>query len=163
LVLYSLLEDAEITVPRCPVVRTASGGFHRYLIIPKGFRIRPRVALFPGIDILTAVSNVILPGSRTSAGDYRALRSFEESPIPEAPRALMKLIRDAQRSRQSRLRASPASFMVSVDTAEVSGGSGTCCSETAYSSHSGTDEGRLATPRIPPTNSIWPKLASAAA
>ena len=120
LVLYSLLEDAEITVPRCPVVQTASGGFHRYLIIPKGFRIRPRVGLFPGIDILAAVSNVVLPGSRTSAGDYRALRSFEESPIPEAPRALMKLIRAAQRSRQSRLRASPASFMVSVDTAEVS-------------------------------------------
>lgn len=122
LVLYSLLEDAEITLPPCPVVQTASGGFHRYLIIPKGFRIRPRVGLFPGIDVLAAVSNVILPGSRTSTGDYRALRSFEESPIPEAPRALMKLIRDAQTppSRQSRLRASPSSLMVGVDTSEVS-------------------------------------------
>jgi hypothetical protein len=122
LFLGSLLEDAEITLPPCPIVQTASGGFHRYLIIPKGFRIRPTVALFPGIDILAAVSNVILPGSRTSAGDYRVRRSFEEFPIPEAPRALMKLIRDAQppRSRQNRLQASPSGFMGSVDTSEVS-------------------------------------------
>jgi hypothetical protein len=68
--------------------------------VPKWFRIRSSTSLWPGIDILAAGSNVILPGSRTTAGQYRALRSFEECPIPEAPRKFIKLIRRAQKTRR---------------------------------------------------------------
>jgi Bifunctional DNA primase/polymerase, N-terminal len=119
--LGSLLEDSDTTLPRCPIVQTASGGFHRYLLVPKGFPIRPRVALWPGIDILTAGSSVILPGSRTEAGEYRAVRSFEESPIPEAPRAFIKLIRRAQEDGRcpDRTRATVGTYIDETDTSEV--------------------------------------------
>ena len=41
MILGSLLEDTDTILPPCPMVRTASGGFHRYLLVPRGFRIRP--------------------------------------------------------------------------------------------------------------------------
>jgi hypothetical protein len=96
LILYGLLEEHAITLPLCPMVETASGGFHRYLLVPKWLPIRRAISLWPGIDILAAGSSVILPGSRTVAGRYKPLRSFEECPIPEAPRELIRLIRQAQ-------------------------------------------------------------------
>ena len=97
LVLYSLLEEHTISLPPCPTVRTPSEGFHRYFLVPKGLRIRSAIGLWPGIDILAAGSSVILPGSRTEAGKYRILRSFDECSIPEAPRDFIKLIREAQK------------------------------------------------------------------
>jgi hypothetical protein len=103
--LGSLLEDHDITLPRCPMVQTASGGFHRYFLVPKWLPIRSAIGLWPGIDILAAGSNVILPGSRTEAGQYRALRSFEDCPIPEAPRAFVRRIRQAQRAAPGRDRS----------------------------------------------------------
>jgi hypothetical protein len=119
--LGSLLEDSDTTLPPCPMVQTGSGGFHRYLLVPKGFPIRPRVALWPGIDILTAGSSVILPGSRTDAGEYRALRSFDECSIPEAPRAFVKLIRSAQEDgRSHRAGETVPPYMTATDTSEVS-------------------------------------------
>ena len=84
--------------------------------------MRSAVALWPGIDILANGSSVILPGSRTEAGEYCAVRSFEECAIPEAPRAFLKLIRTAQKARRSpaQLRATRGAFMTEVDTSEVS-------------------------------------------
>jgi hypothetical protein len=119
LVLYGLLEENAITLPSCPMVETASGGFHRYLLVPKRLPIRRAISLWPGIDILAAGSSVILPGSRTDAGRYKTLRSFEECPIPEAPRELIRLIRQAQRMRPRRLlgRSHP---LPSGDTSSVS-------------------------------------------
>lgn len=98
LILYGILEEHGITLPECPTVQTASGGFHRYFLAPKWLPIRSTIALWPGIDILAVGSSVILPGSRTDAGRYRALRSFEECPIPEAPKTFIALIRDAQKA-----------------------------------------------------------------
>jgi Bifunctional DNA primase/polymerase, N-terminal len=99
LVLYGLLEEHAITLPPSPMVQTASEGFHRYFQVPKGLRIRSAIGLWPGIDILAAGSSVVLPGSRTEAGSYRMLRSFDECPIPEAPRDFIKLIRKAQKTK----------------------------------------------------------------
>jgi hypothetical protein len=99
ILLWSLLEDHDITLPPCPTVHTASGGFHRYLLVPKGLPIRSAISLWPGIDILAAGSNVILPGSHIDAGQYQALRPFEECAIPEAPRDFIKLIRKAQKAK----------------------------------------------------------------
>jgi hypothetical protein len=120
--LYSLLEDNAITLPPCPMVLSASGGFHRYLQVPRGFRIRRAVGLWPSIDILAAGSNVILPGSRTEAGQYRALRPFEERPIPEAPRAFIKPIRKAQMAkvRSDRPLRNDAKDLPDADTSVVS-------------------------------------------
>jgi hypothetical protein len=97
--LGSLLEDHGITLPPYPMSMTASGGFHRYLLAPKWFPVRSSIGLWPGIDILAAGSNVILAGSRTEAGQYKMVRSFEECPIPEAPLAFVKLIRAALRAK----------------------------------------------------------------
>lgn len=98
--LGSLLADLETTLPPCPLVETGSGGSHRYPLVPRGFPIQPTVSLRPGIDILAAGSSAILPGSRTDGGEYRAIRSFEEGAIPEAPRTLVKLIRRVQKTRR---------------------------------------------------------------
>ena len=100
-----LLEDHDIRLPPCPTVQTPSIGFHRYYLMPKGFRVRTAIGLWPGVDILAAGSNVILPGSRTESGEYRELRSFRECPIPEAPRALVKLIREAERTKRNTIRS----------------------------------------------------------
>src|ERR1039457_50362 len=121
MILGSLLEDTDTILPPCPMVRTASGGFHRYLLVPRGFRIRPTVALWPGIDVLATGSSVILPGSRTEAGAYREVRSFEECPIPEAPRPFISLIRGLQRERSTdRPRGPLYAPRAGLDTSEVS-------------------------------------------
>lgn len=119
--LGSLLEDTDIALPPCPTVQTASGGFHRYLLVPKWLRIRSTVALWPGIDILAAGSNVVLPGSRTDAGEYRPVRTFDECGIPEAPHAFVNLIRRVQSAqRTDRQRAMPSALYGEVVTSEVS-------------------------------------------
>jgi hypothetical protein len=121
LILGSLLEDTDTILPPCPMVRTASGGFHRYLLVPVGYRIRTAVALWPGIDVLATGSSVILPGSRTEAGDYREVRSFEGCPIPEAPRPFISLIRGLQRETSTDRRRAPQSApRAEMDTSEVS-------------------------------------------
>jgi hypothetical protein len=80
------------------------------------------VSLWPGIDILAAGSSVILPGSRTDAGEYRAIRSFEQCTIPEAPLTLVRLIREVQKTRRGAVRAQSAvsTLMTEADTSEVS-------------------------------------------
>lgn len=120
--LGSLLEDTGTTLPACPMVTTASGGFHRYLSVPQWFPIRPAVALWPGIDILAAGSSVILPGSRTKGGEYRVVRSFDDCAIPEAPREFVRLIRSLQRAGRSPHRPSTksSSVLAEVDTSQVS-------------------------------------------
>src|SRR5262249_25503175 len=122
LVLGSLLADSETSLPPCPTVQTGSGGFHRYFLVPEWFPIRSRVALWPGIDILAVGSSVILPGSRTEAGEYRALRSFEECSIPEAPRTFVKLIRRAQGDGRcpNRSHATVSTYMTETGTSDVS-------------------------------------------
>ena len=121
LILGSLLEDTDTILPTCPMVRTASGGFHRYLLVPSGYRIHSTVALWPGIDVLTAGSSVILPGSRTDAGEYREVRSFDENPIPEAPRPFISLIRGLQgETSTDRSRATLSAPRAELDTSEVS-------------------------------------------
>lgn len=122
LVLYGLLEEHGITVPPCPTVQTASGGFHRYFLVPKWLTIHPAISLWPGIDILATGSSVILPGSRTDVGEYNALRSFEECPIPEAPRAFIRLIHQAQKvaPRHDRSRSRHSHSLPSGDTSFVS-------------------------------------------
>jgi len=64
------------------------------LLVPTGYPIRSNVALWPGIDILAAGSSVILPGSRTEVGEYRALRTFDECLIPKAPREFVSRTAD---------------------------------------------------------------------
>jgi hypothetical protein len=78
--------------------------------------------LWPGIEILAAGASVILPGSLTQTGKYRAIRSFEECAIPEAPRALVRLIRSKQITRHPshRPRSTPISLMADADTSSVS-------------------------------------------
>jgi Bifunctional DNA primase/polymerase, N-terminal len=148
--LGSLLEDSNTTLPPCPVVQTASGGFHRYLLVPKAYPIHPNVSLWPGIDILAAGSSVVLPGSRTDAGVYRALRSFEECSIPEAPRAFVKLIRGPKRHGVvpvGRGRYFPRTWLRRI-LRRWRRASGGCFSGTPYSGHSGSAKERLATPPI---------------
>jgi len=121
LILGSLLEDTDTILPPCPMVRTASGGFHRYLLVPKGLPVRSTVALWPGIDVLATGSSVILPGSRTEDGEYREVRSFGECPIPEAPRPFISLIRGLQRETNTDRRSAPQSApRAGLDTVEVS-------------------------------------------
>ena len=121
LILGSLLEDTDTILPPCPMVRTASGGFHRYLLVPAGFCIRAAVALWPGIDVLAAGSSVILPGSRTDAGEYREVRSFDGCPIPEAPRPFISLICGLQKETSTdRPRAKLSAPRGELDTSEVS-------------------------------------------
>jgi Bifunctional DNA primase/polymerase, N-terminal len=120
--LGSLLEDCDTTLPACPTVQTASGGFHRYLLVPKMFPVQSRIALWPGIDILACGSSVILPGSRTEHGEYRAVRSFDDCPIPEAPRAFVKLIRNVQKgsTRSSRVPVTASTLFAEANSSEVS-------------------------------------------
>jgi hypothetical protein len=81
--LGGLLEDYDIRLSPCPMSMTATGGFHRYLLTPKGFPVCSSIGLWPGIDILATGSNVILAGSRTHAGQYKVARSFEDCSIPD--------------------------------------------------------------------------------
>jgi hypothetical protein len=98
LILYGILEEHGITLPECPMVQTATGGFHRYFLVPRWLPVRSAIGIWPGIDILAAGSSVILTGSRTDDGQYRALRSFKDCPTPEAPKAFIALIREAQKT-----------------------------------------------------------------
>jgi hypothetical protein len=98
LILYGILEEHGITLPPCPTVQTATGGFHRYFLVPRWLPVRSAIGIWPGIDILAAGSSVILTGSRTDDGQYRALRSFKDCPIREAPKAFIALIREAQKT-----------------------------------------------------------------
>jgi len=80
------------------------------------------VAIWPGIDILTAGSSVILRGSRTDTGEYRAIRSFDECWIPEAPREWVSLIRRVRKETQTN-DTSPAAHpdpFADVETSDVS-------------------------------------------
>jgi hypothetical protein len=121
LFLASLLQEHDIRLPPCPMVMTASWGFHRYLLVPKRLPIRSRIGLWPGIDVLAAGSNVVLAGSRTEAGQYKMVRSFEECPIPEAPLAFVKLIRARLRAKARPDRpASRSEPAVDCDNAVVS-------------------------------------------
>ena len=67
------------------MVRTASGGFHRYLLVPSGYRIHSTVALWPGIDVLTAGSSVILPGVEPMANTARCVRLTKPNSRGAAP------------------------------------------------------------------------------
>jgi hypothetical protein len=120
--LWGLLEEHNITFPIGPIVRTPSGGFHRYMLVPKGSPVRTTVSLWPGIDILAAGSSVVLPGSHTAAGEYQLLRSFEDFPIPEVPRAFLRLMRKLQKPRRAtvRPRGSDSRLLAELDTSVVS-------------------------------------------
>lgn len=120
LFLCELLEEHSITIPPCPTVQTAHDGFHRYLLVPRGLRVHSSIGLWPGIDILAAGSNVILPGSHIDAGRYRILRSFDECPIPEAPREFINLIRKTQRDKPARFAKPPACSIPFGETSVVS-------------------------------------------
>jgi hypothetical protein len=86
-----------------------------------GLPVRTTVALWPGIDVLATGSSVILPGSRTEDGEYREVRSFEECPIPEAPRPFISLIRRLQRETSTDRRSAPQfAPRAELDTSEVS-------------------------------------------
>jgi hypothetical protein len=95
-VLANILAENDIVLPECPLVRTPTGGYHRYLRVPKGYRVWGTVAMWPGVDILAQASNVVLAGSQTKDGTYTVLRGFDV-PIPEAPIKLLKLIHKRQK------------------------------------------------------------------
>ena len=145
-----MLEEHNITLPPCPMVATPTGGFHRALLAPKFFPVCKRISLWPGVDILAAGSNVILPGSRTDDGIYRALRSFTECPIPEAPEEFAKLIRQSQRgkNRSRALRRRPCRRSLMVLNHLCRAGNGTFFSRTRYSVPSGIAKKRSGTRAI---------------
>ena len=76
--------------------------------MPKGVK-RPLTgrAIWPGVDLLAAGSNVILPGARANNGKYTILRGFNECEVPEAPVAFIKLLRDAPRPKKPDLETVP--------------------------------------------------------
>jgi hypothetical protein len=81
----------------------ANQGQAENFIVINGFvlcHIRLSIGLWAAVDILAAGSNVILRGSRLTNGEYRVLRSFDECPIPEAPKAFIRLIRQAQKEKR---------------------------------------------------------------
>jgi len=121
LTFYDVLEEHGIVLPPCPTVLTATGGFHRYFLVPKWLPVRSTIGLWPGVDILAAGSSVILPGSYTNSGEYKVLRSFEECPIPEAPVAFITLIRETQKMmRRDRSHLSPSQPVPVGDSSFVS-------------------------------------------
>jgi hypothetical protein len=65
---------------------------------------------------------VILPGSCTDDGEYRALRSFNDCAIPEAPRGFVSLIRSVQRERRTNhsQRATPQIPFADLEPSDVS-------------------------------------------
>jgi len=93
-VFYNLCDEAKIDVPTCPIIRSCSDGKHSYFTLPAGMTIAPSCCVIPGIDILTAGANVILPGSQAVRKDFAVGKYSIEvfAPIPEMPLILAKLI-----------------------------------------------------------------------
>lgn len=92
--LDAILDDNDVHLPPAPTTQTPNEGRHIYLLAHGDFRARHQISAWPGIDILAANSNVILPGSRSVFGNYRQSRGFDH--LPEAPARFMEVLAERQ-------------------------------------------------------------------
>jgi len=78
----------------CPTVITGSGGFHYYMVKPKGELIRETIEQFPGIEFKTMGRQVVAAGSKHPNGTYYVWDDFAPalSERPDAPTKLIKLL-----------------------------------------------------------------------
>lgn len=68
-------QRAAIRETQCPLARTPRGGFHLYFRLPLGKRWRCSAGqLARGVDVRTTGGYVVVPPSRTDAGQYKWLR-----------------------------------------------------------------------------------------
>lgn len=85
--------------PSAPVVRTPSGGWHIYFAAPRSRRLAGHVGILPGVDLRGDGNYVLVPPSRTEAGEYRYVdpARTEAGPHPPAPRWLLDLARPGRK------------------------------------------------------------------
>lgn len=81
-------QRAAIRATQCPLARTPRGGFHLYFRLPLGKRWHCSAGqLARGVDVRTQGGYVLVPPSRTRAGQYCWLRPLvppERLPLPPA-------------------------------------------------------------------------------
>ena len=90
-----IAETMGFTLPETIRVKTPSG-WHLWLGLPSGVRIRNRVGRVgpldaPGVDIRSLGGGLVGPGSRGPKGAYR-LDSAPDTPLAPAPDGLLKLL-----------------------------------------------------------------------
>ncbi len=99
--LERLCEDTGLDVDLCPRVRTGSGGFHIYLRLPEGVKLRDTLGEYPGVEFKSAGRQVVAPGSvhpETGKCYYWETASPHPREAPEAPPRLVTLARRPTRT-----------------------------------------------------------------
>ncbi|GIU78824.1 MAG: hypothetical protein KatS3mg005_2062 [Bryobacteraceae bacterium] len=76
-----------------PLVQTPTGGWHIYFSAPSSRRLAGHVGVLPGVDLRGDGNYVLVPASRTDAGEYRYVDPdrTEAGPHPPAPKWLLDL------------------------------------------------------------------------
>lgn len=85
--------------PPAPLVRTPTGGWHIYFSAPRSRRLAGHVGILPGVDLRGDGNYVVVPPSRTEAGEYSYVDPgrTEVGPHPPAPRWLLDLARPGRK------------------------------------------------------------------
>lgn len=101
----AMLEREHGALPTCPMVRTGSGGSHRFFRLPAGVEVRNSVRdLGPGLDVRGEGGYVVAPPSiHPTGGRYlwtRAPRQGE--PLPEAPAWIVERVRKREAPKPQR-------------------------------------------------------------
>jgi|DewCreStandDraft_4_1066084.scaffolds.fasta_scaffold03477_14 hypothetical protein len=83
-----------------PLVQTPSGGWHIYFSAPSSRRLVGHVGVLPGVDLRGDGNYVLVPPSRTEAGEYRYVDPgrTEAGPHPPAPAWLLEMARPGRRN-----------------------------------------------------------------
>ena len=98
-------------LPATRTVRTASGGFHKYLRIPADLKLSNSVGkVMSNVDVRAENGYVVAPGSVTEKGAYTLA---EDLPIADAPDWLIAMCE------KQRVRTADATPLVDLDTPEA--------------------------------------------
>ena len=86
-----------LALPRTFTIRTCSGGWHLYFMLPADSPITIGADLLPGVDWRGTGGYVVAPGSVVNGSTYSIERN---DPIVSAPVALLHRVENASRSRR---------------------------------------------------------------
>lgn len=91
-VIFALEIDLGIDLSQYPCVRTGSGGFHWYMRVPEGVRVKNELPEYPGVEFKAFGRQVVAAGSIHPNGQtYAWTNAIDETPL--APEALLDKIR----------------------------------------------------------------------
>lgn len=91
-VIFALEIDLGIKLSDFPCVRTGSGGFHWYMRLPEGVRVKNELPAYPGIEFKGHGRQVVAAGSIHPNGNSYEWINTVRFPAPPVPEALLSVI-----------------------------------------------------------------------